>query len=390
MELRDHLIGPCATRVAEDEVDVDIGALVRRLVLFERYTLRSISLLEVRALVRAFGEGGLRELLADGCLKLLLDVLSMAQVGSPDALSFATLIPHDRRQFVSSRLAIVRGVPGLSDRQVRVLKRTIVTALVEAPDAPQLANRALDEDLDRRSPLIANGVALALEQKHGVVLDPAAIRIDVNRLDEATVRTSSNLRDLTGLPADASNDLVVRGILALGGLNIRVALMEQLEGIGGCEPGELSLFDGKLSMLLRDADPDAQEQRFQRVLSLSELPEPDLSRSPAVDVGRLLEARASPEARALRAWLRGVDRLDDAEIRESFDVLRAHLGRAFHATTGKVVRLAVNTAAGLLPGGAVVGAGLGALDTFLLERVLPEPGPYSFLSHTWPSLFSGS
>ncbi len=272
MELRDHLIGPCARRIAEDEVEVDIGALVRRLVLFERYTLRSISLLEVRALVRAFGEGGLRALLADGCLKLLVDILSMAQVGSPGALSFSTLVPHERRQFVSSRLAVVHDVPGLSGRQVRALKRAIVAALVEAPDAPQLANRGLDEDLDRRSPLIANGVALALEQQHGVTLDPAAIRIEVDRIDEATVRTDSNLKELTALPPEAANDLVTRGILALGGLNIRVALMEQLEGIGGCEPDELSMFDGKLSMLLRDADPDAQEKRFQRVLTLAELP----------------------------------------------------------------------------------------------------------------------
>ena len=57
MELRDHLIGPCARRIAEEEVGVDVGALVRRLMFLERYTLRSISLLEVRALVRAFGEG---------------------------------------------------------------------------------------------------------------------------------------------------------------------------------------------------------------------------------------------------------------------------------------------------------------------------------------------
>jgi hypothetical protein len=35
------------------------------------------------------------------------------------------------------------------------------------------------------------------------------------------------------------------------------------------------------------------------------------------------------------------------------------------------------------PGGVVVGA----LDVFVLEKVLPEPGPVSFLGSTYPSLF---
>lgn len=85
-----------------------------------------------------------------------------------------------------------------------------------------------------------------------------------------------------------------------------------------------------------------------------------------------------------------VDDLADAEITESFDAVREALGRAVHGTGGKVVRLAVNTAVGLAPGGALIGAGLGALDSFLLDRVIAQPGPYSFLSHTWPSLLEGN
>jgi hypothetical protein len=76
--------------------------------------------------------------------------------------------------------------------------------------------------------------------------------------------------------------------------------MERLSAISGCAPGELSVVDGKLRSLWAEADPDGQEQRLLRVLQLAELPEPDLTASPAVDVDKLLEARDLPETKALR------------------------------------------------------------------------------------------
>jgi hypothetical protein len=44
--------------------------------------------------------------------------------------------------------------------------------------------------------------------------------------------------------------------------------------------------------------------------------------------------------------------------------------------------------AGFLPGGGFIGTGLGALDSFLVDKVIAEPGAYSFLGDTWPSLFT--
>src|SRR3954454_2533448 len=58
IEPRDHLIGPCAQVTAEDQVVVDVGAVVRRLVLFERYTLHTVLMHDMAALVAAFSEGG--------------------------------------------------------------------------------------------------------------------------------------------------------------------------------------------------------------------------------------------------------------------------------------------------------------------------------------------
>jgi hypothetical protein len=393
IEIRDHLVGPCAQLIGDDQVVVDVGAVVRRLVLFERYTLRTARMLDIPALVGAFGESGLRALLADGCLRIHCDGLTMGSVGQglpPGTFQFAVLRAHDQRRYVGSCLQEVHTIAGLSDKQAKKLKRAIAEALTDATGGGEQANRQLDYDLDTAAPVLRDGIALAARTELGAELDPATVRLDVERLDELTVRTRSNLDALLGVDADAAHDLVQRGLLAVGGLNTRLELMERLSAISGCAPGELSVIDGKLRSLWAETDPDGQEQRLLRVLQLAELPEPDLTASPAVDVDKLLEARDLPETKALRAWLRTADQLDDAAIRESFHKVQEALARAVHSTTGKVARFAITTAAGLLPGGGIVGTGLGALDGFLVDKVISEPGPYSFLSDTWPSLFTGS
>jgi hypothetical protein len=55
---------------------------------------------------------------------------------------------------------------------------------------------------------------------------------------------------------------------------------------------------------------------------------------------------------------------------------------------GKSIRWAASTGPGLIPGiGTVLSGGLGLLDTFLTEKVLKEPGPLSFLSKRYHSIF---
>jgi hypothetical protein len=393
IEVREHLVGPCARLVDDERVLVDVGSLVRRLVLFERYTLRTIRMLEMGELVRAFGDGGLRALLADGCLRIHCDLLTMGSTGdrlSPGHFQFSSLVAHDQRDYVSSCLQEVHRIPGLSDKQAKRLKRAIVGALTDAAGGGIEANRQLDRELDSNSPVLRDGIALAARAEFGLEFDAAKLRLAIDRVDGLTVHAESNLAALAGIDDEHAHQVVERGLLAVGGLTIRLELMQRLSAISGCMPDELPVFDGKLRALEAETDPDAQEQRLLRVLKLAELPEPDLSESSAIDVDKLLEARALPEAQALRAWLRTADRLDDAEIRESFNKVQEALARAVHGTAGKVVRFGITTAAGFIPDGGVTSASLSAIDSFLVDRVIGEPGPYSFLSDNWPSFFTGT
>jgi len=93
----------------------------------------------------------------------------------------------------------------------------------------------------------------------------------------------------------------------------------------------------------------------------------------------------TPEAREFRHWLRGIDSFTDEELADAFHPLKDALGAAVRSRAGKAVRLATTTGVGVLVPPA--GIGLGVLDAFLTEKVLPGPGPTAFLSRLYPSIF---
>jgi hypothetical protein len=311
-------------------------------------------------------------------------------------MQFRVTGPKEPDAYLGECLKVLDGVGALSGKQAKALDQAIRDALVEVDGAARLASDKMAHDLATRSRVLAEGMALALRREHDVCLSPADIHLDIELLPPVDlfgegVLVDHNLPDLGVTDPVQIDHALVHGFLAVGNLNLRVALMKHLGGIGGCGRHDLPLIDSRLRFLLAESDPDAQEGRFLRVQELAEVPEPDLSQTPAIDVDALLAARRLPEAKALRAWLRGVGGLSDSEVRESFHMVGESLGRAIRSDPGRAFRIAVITGAGALSlamGGPPTSPGLDLLDAFLLERLVPEPGPYSFLSHTWPSIFS--
>jgi hypothetical protein len=157
------------------------------------------------------------------------------------------------------------------------------------------------------------------------------------------------------------------------------------------KPREMPLVEAKFDFIARQLNPDRQARRLTRVLELVDLP--DLAAdgmATRTNVERLLELRGTPECAAFRDWLWSADDVSDAEIQDRFTALRARLGAFAHTTTGKAIRWAIGTGAGLIPGaGFVLGPVAGALDSFVAEKVLPDRGPLTFLGDQYPSLFNG-
>jgi len=110
-DIRKQLIAPCATRreaILDDiVVDLDLGALLRRILLFDRYIVESWRLAEFAPLIKQLGADGVLSLLRSGAVGIHCDVMEIGELreqGSPvdQILSLSVLFSGPRKPYPRS------------------------------------------------------------------------------------------------------------------------------------------------------------------------------------------------------------------------------------------------------------------------------------------------
>jgi hypothetical protein len=409
MDIRERHFGRIATEDGDPKtLVVDVGALVRRLILFEQCTIESIMLKEVPALIAIFGVRGFLTLLDSGAVRIVCDAMTAGQVGQLAFLK-TTANRGGPLPLGSYRIASV-GIPpegqarwdyvhqalqevhraAIPLKEVRKVKRALASRLLTySSDAANAGVSDTQAELLQRHPVFWEAIRHAVMTETGI--DPGSDPdFEVEDLGhDGDVRVTTDLVRKHGLSSEQVHKLVERGILAVAGMNQRIQLMKSFEAVTGFQEDEVQLFEKKLSFLVKQLDPTAQEQRFERIATIGGLPNLDgLPAGTTIDVDRLLKIRDDAECRELRTWLRNVDSETDEEINARFESVRAHLASAIEGRGGRIVRFLVTSGVGAIP---VVGAAAGPLanaaDSFLLEKVVGKPGPATFLSKNYRSIF---
>ena len=408
MDIARSLIAPCADRIIDsergsDEVAVDLGALVRRLILFDRYILQTIRLKELPHFVRTFGYNGTLVLFQSGLVDIECDAGSIAQVGQfaewrrlnskptlpLGSYHFAAVQIADRSAFLQDCFSIVNDIPRLTSRQRTNLEESIGAAMLEPPNnkhGPTMDQ--LKVDLSSNSPLIALAVARLLAARVGSAISPDDFNLQMNDIGEGNYEVDSNISRLFKLDELEAHKLIERALLAVGRTNERIEWMQRYSALSGSRQGDLPLLTGKLEFLAEQLNPELNEATFQRVLEIGGLPDFTGGAEEYVDMNRLIAATQTPECQAFRNWLKTVASATDEEIKEQLHPVQERIGAAIHGTSGRVVRFIATNGVGMIPGiGTLAGAAASALDAFLLERVIPQPGPTSFISRLYPPIF---
>jgi hypothetical protein len=296
-------------------------------------------------------------------------------------------VPHDRERHISLSLGEIRAME-LGKKASQKLRRAIVSALLRFPEnAGQESMESLPRDLTRNLNLVYAASATALSQNLGRHIDDNSFEIRVEQVDDHVFKAITDIGARFNLDETASDKVVESALLAICGLNQRLEEIKAYKSIIGFKDAELPIAQEKLAFLLNEIDADVQEDRFDRIIQLADLPDPETAEG-TVDVAKLIEARDSDELREFRQWLRTVDDVSDDELRERLESVKARLQEAIHSPTGKAVRFVATTGIGFVPViGPIAGPVLGAADQFILEKLLPEPGPVSFLGSTYGSIF---
>lgn len=398
-EIRERHLGRIASAAEPDmAVEVDVGALVRRLLLFEHCILESDRLKEIPTLIAVFGVQGLLDLLDDGALAIVCDASTIGEIGRTAGLEptlsrggplllggyrLASVSAADRQAYLHGVLQEVHRAR-IHFREAKRLKKALAGRLLTYPrEAASSAVALTEADLVERPTLVAEAIRLATQGETG--LDPGSVVVHAEPLKlEGDFRVSASIGKHLGLEPELEDRLVRQGLLAAAGLNQRLVLMKEFGAVTGFQNAELPLFATKLKFLADRLDPETQERRFDRILSITGLP--DLRRlAPGIDVEKLLELRSKQEWREFRVWLRNIDTESDQQIAARFTDVRAQAAEMLQSTPGRAVRFLVTATAGL--GGFIPGAAVSAVDAFLMDRLLGRPGPAAFISRWYPSIF---
>jgi hypothetical protein len=405
--IQDRLIAPCATVQTQPRsvsVSADIPALLNRLLLFEDYYLQSVRLREFESLVLNLGLENVLLLLDSGALKIDLNPTQFGQTGQTARnLGIRDKEPLPLLSYSFSLIRssyendyLVRSVQEVHHSLFHVhtrndltkLEGAILRAVMPIPeDAGGGAILAFDSDLKINSPIFKTALLSRLRLMPQFAAKELDVSLTIHPIDDTDYAVETNLESF-GLTKEETHKTVESSLLAAGFLNRRVEDMENYNALSGVIDDELFLFGEKLRLLAASASPKRKEETFDRVLRIGRFPAFDFQPpTKQFDMEKFLKVRDSKECKDFRNWLKNAQFLDDQEIRSQVASLRARLGTLVHGTMGKSIRLAVGFGAGLIP---ILGPVVSALDTFVLEKLLPLSGPAMFLDTMYRSLFSSS
>jgi hypothetical protein len=397
------LIARCGRRLDEnpDFVLLDTPRLLIRLLLFDSYILDcALRYRDVIALVRSIGIENAGLLLEEGGLRLANLPVHMALPGGADPnatlkdpLGYTVVRIADFDEHHKKSIQELAALVGFKRKKQSKLIGQVTRALVRPDELEaygQQAMKAFDATLSTRNhPLLRMGVeALMLERD---VTRPTSYRLEFFPEDEGCIRIGTDLPTKLGRSEAEVRELVGRGVLAVGALDLRFEQMAAFRSVTAFNDADYRLMDGKLAFLAGVLDERDRVEQLRRVLTLAELPSLEDVDLRSIDFGRFVSLRNHPDMTDFRRWLADGSDASDEEIRDRLLGVKARVADVLGGTAVRAARLAITSGVGLVPGiGTAVGGALSVLDEFVLERVLGDPGPLAFFVHRYGSLFEGA
>jgi hypothetical protein len=407
MNNRSRLLSRCATFSGSSHTPrVDVGAVARRLLLFDTYILESTRLSEIPLLIQAFGPSGFTTLLNEGALRVQCQAVAIADVGQstlkekrrrlgplpPGSVSLAKVTSANAEKYIHDSLQNVQAIENLTHKETKKVKLAIVEHLENSPaelGAETISNTRVDL---ARQYLLNAAIVRSGRESPGVEIDLSSLISKAEDIGDDEFRVETNLSKLTNLDERQIHDVVVRAVLAIANINWRFEAMKAHDCLSGVLDDDTAFLGQKLGFLLREIAPGRQEDHFDRVIHLAGFPDISLETEDCpIDADRLLKARESAACLEFRAWLQHLDTLSDQEIVDRVRGVKATVDGLFQSRGGKAARFLCVTLGGLIPQyGTVVGPVLGALDMFILDKIFTRRGPAAFIHDFYQPLFDRS
>lgn len=402
MVIENQIFSRCVT-IEHETIHFDVGLFFRNLLLFDDFILDSTRLKEFPHLVNLIGFDQTEELLKYKHFKIRCMALTIGSVGQSAFLGRTkkTLLPFgsyefafftiaNRRQYISDCLKCIDDIPGISFKQKKKLRKLIASKIIDEP--PHMIEPALvqlQNDIGANTPAIKTALFFHLQKEHCTQNLPENLKVTINQISEKEFSAEHNLSETLRLNEFEAHKAIEQALLAVGRLNQRISEMRAFQALSGFKTQELPILDNKLSFILDRISPDKKIEQFDRVIEIANMPSFDsVGTEYELNIEEFLKIRESEECIEFRNWLSSISITEDAEIEERIKSFRSKIGSALGGKVGRCIRFLVSTVSGVFfDGGAITGPALGAVNTFVLDKMFPAKGPITFINRMYPSVF---
>ena len=406
-EIRKRIHGPCSVRLPTmDDIDFDVGLFFRRLLLFDTYSMHTIRFMEFPHLVRLIGYEGVIDILNSGLLKLDCDPAILAEISQIKAskskkregriklgsFSFSIVRAAEQKQYVSRCFECISSIPGITFKQKKKLKSTIADQILPIPENSGLQSITnFRQDIFSNRPVVKSAIIHQIKKQKNLTVRNTELKIHFTKgiEEEDELDAETNISSLLRVSEEEIHQILQSALFGIGMLNKRIEDMQYYNSLSGFLDDEAPLFEEKLSFLENLVSPNAPIKEFQRVISITGLPDFDHIKngSSKINIEKFLKVRDSEECRDFREWIASLESATDEEIKERTLSLRTKLSSAIHSPIGSGIRFLATTAFSFVGASDIVNIGVGALDTFLLDKILPKGGVATFIHRMYPSIF---
>lgn len=398
------IIGTCSTWDASGEpTEIDYSQILENLFLFDSFIMQSNRMKELPHFIYQFGPNGTKALLKHGGLKLLFNPTFITSPNSAEK-SYAhfqngtTIINGvdfglgkliQLNEIISKEMNAGLARVGMAGKPGIKIKESFSIALLPFDaNEGESTHASIKPELLGKGTLVKQAISLVVAKKNGVELDPENIRVEFEFIEEFGYRVTTNLPDLLRIEPKEARSIIVSAVLALSDMNLMFERMAKHKATATLRESDIKMLDYKMDSLYSIIDPSGPKRALHRVTSLAGLPNfSAFDFSSEKNIQHFVEIRNSSECCAFRKWLSESEFISDEELSDMMMPIRSRIGVFFNSSAGKSLRWAASTSVGFAPGGTIVGPMLSAVDTFLLDTILPSKGPVAFLGAHYASLF---
>jgi hypothetical protein len=273
MSFRQSVLGEVAIRSGQQLSGVDVGSLIRRLILFDRVLIKSFRLREIPSLVRTFGKSGFARLLDSGLMGFSCEfttiIIDLSRNGVRHVplyhFSFGIADAAHRDTDLKSELRCLQSIAGLKNLERVSLEEAIWKSLVRPP--PTYGQDLLDQidsDLRTNTPALRLALLERLRTELGVPNLPVGdIPIQVEETSKRVFHIKNSLSHSFGFAPEKAHFMLQAAVSATANLNQRLADMQAYSAITGFLESESALLFGKFAGIIAPLNPKSTEKQFE-------------------------------------------------------------------------------------------------------------------------------